>query len=74
MTDEERYGDPVARPAITVVNRFPSQLQRELDDLVTVNCARLGIAGGKYLIVSLTTSVTAGGKVWTTKYQLEEAP
>jgi len=69
-----RYKDPRARPAITVVDRFPSQLQRELDDLVTVNCARLGIAGGKYLVVSLTTSVTAGGRGWTTVYQLEEAP
>ena len=59
---------------MTVIDRFPSQLQRELDDLVTVNCARLGIAGGKYLVVSLTTSVTAGGRGWTTVYQLEEAP
>jgi hypothetical protein len=67
-----RYKDPRARPTITVVNRFPSQLQRELDDLVTVNLARLRIAGGKYLIVSLTTVVRPGG-YWQTTYTVEES-
>jgi len=69
-----RYKDPRARPTITVVNRFPSLLQRQPDDLVTVNLARLRIAGGKYLIQSMTTTVSAGGLVWRTTYQLEEYP
>jgi hypothetical protein len=67
-----RYKDPRARPRITVVNRFPSQLQRELDDLVTVNFARLGISGGKYLILGITTSISQNGNWWETAYQLEE--
>jgi hypothetical protein len=69
-----RYKDPRARPQITVVNRFPSQLVRELDDLVTVNFSRLSISGGEYLIQSVTTSVSQGGNWWETVYQLEEAP
>ena len=67
-----RYKDPRARPVMTVVNRFPSQLQRELDDLVTVNFARLRIQSGKYLILRITTLLTDGGTIWTTAYALEE--
>jgi hypothetical protein len=69
-----RYADPRARPTITVVNRFPSQLQRRLDDMVTVNFARLGIRGGKYLILGVATKVTESGQHWETKFQLEEYP
>jgi Concanavalin A-like lectin/glucanases superfamily len=67
-----RYKDPRARPQIKVVNRFPSQLQRELDDLVTVNFARLGISGGSYLILRLDSAIGSAGNEWTTTYQLED--
>lgn len=69
-----RYAQPRARPTITVVNRFPSQLARELDDLVTVNFARLGIVAGKYLIAAITTTISQNGNWWETVYTLEESP
>jgi len=69
-----RYKDPRSRPVLTVDNRFPSQLQRELDDLITIINPRTLTYGQKYLIVRLTTRVTQSGNRWTTIYQLEEAP
>jgi hypothetical protein len=59
---------------LDVKNRFPSQLQREVADLITVTCTRLGITSVEYSIQSLSTSITDGGSVWTTTYQLEENP
>ena len=67
-----RYRDPRARPAMNVVNRWPSQLQRELADLVTVNFQRLRISGGRYLILRLETTVSEAGQRWETAYALEE--
>jgi len=69
-----RYRFPRTCPTMVVSNRFPSQLQRSLDEMVTVNHVRLGIRGGKYLISRLTTWLTEGGTIWTTSYDLEEAP
>ncbi len=66
------YSAPRARPSMTVVNRFPSQLQRDLDDLVTVTYARLGITAREYLILRAETRVSAGRNLWTTVYGLEE--
>lgn len=69
-----RYKDPRARPTMTVANRFPSQLTRQLDEVITVNLARLRLSGAKYVIVSLTTTVSKGGASWVTAYLLEEYP
>jgi hypothetical protein len=59
---------------MTVVNRFPSMLQRIPNDLVTVNYARLGLAGGRYMIATASVKVTQNGNWWETTYQLEEHP
>ena len=69
-----RYRTPRARPTMTIRNRFTSQLVRELDDRITATCTRAGVIATDYLIVRAKTSVTAGGKVWTTVYGLEEYP
>jgi hypothetical protein len=69
-----RYKDPRARPVIKVENRWPSQLQRELDDLVTVTFGRLRITAGKYLIQRLETKVSEACQRWETTYALEESP
>lgn len=67
-----RYKDPRARPTMIVVNRWPSQLQRELDDLITVTFGRLRISNGRYLILRLDTKVTEAGQRFETTYALEE--
>lgn len=67
-----RYRDPRARPVIRIENRWPSQLQRELDDLITVTFARLRISNGRYLILRLETTVSEAAQRWTTVYALEE--
>jgi len=69
-----RFKDVRARPAMTVANRFLSQLQRQLDDLVTVNFARLRIYSGKYLVLRARTTLLDGGTIWNTVYDLEEFP
>lgn len=72
-----RYFAPRARPNMQRINHFdgspPSQLTRELDDLVTVDLTRLGIASQSELIVRVTTKVT-DGPLWDTTYGLEESP
>lgn len=67
-----RYRDSRARPVIQVVNRWPSQLQRELDDLVLVTFSRLRITAAPYLILRLSTHVSEAGQRWDTTYTLEE--
>ncbi len=69
-----RYGTNKSRPTITVVNRFPSQFQRDVADRITVSFARLYITSVDYLVRSFSTTASDGGTVWTTVYQLEEAP
>lgn len=72
--DFARHSDPRSLPQMTVENRFPSQLVRELDDLVTVYFARLAISGGEYLIQRAVTRLTDDGTVWATTYDLEGYP
>lgn len=67
-----RYKDPRARPTITVQNRWPSMLQRDLDDLVTLTVTRLGITLREYLIQTIEISISEGGNLWTAVYTLEE--
>jgi hypothetical protein len=69
-----RYSRTLSRPKMTVVNRFPSMLQRIPNDLITVNYARLGLAGGRYMIATASVKVTQNGNWWETTYQLEEHP
>ena len=64
-----RYKDPKARPTMTVADRFPSQLVRELDDVVTVTSGRGLVYGQPFSILSFTTRVGPG---WVTSYVLEE--
>ena len=69
-----RYGNPKARPSLTFVNRFPSQLQRDVSDRITLTFGLEGVAGRDFLIRSLETTVTQSGAEWMTEYGLEEAP
>lgn len=68
-----RYKDPLARPQLTRSSQFPSQLARELDDLVVVNTTVAHISGAKYLILALSTTVSSP-MLWETTYTLEEFP
>ena len=68
------YAQQRRRFTITVENRWPSQLDRDLDDLIVLNIARLGIANGRFIIVGITHTISDTGRHWTTQYQLEQAP
>jgi hypothetical protein len=66
-----RYKVPRGRPSLDVVGMHDRILAREVDDLITINCARLGISAKKYLIVSISATLAEGG-VWAASYGLEE--
>jgi hypothetical protein len=69
-----RYSVPRGRPTLERTSIFPSQLERDVDDLITVTVNKLGITAGKYLIVKVAHRVTMGGVVWRTTYTLEAYP
>ncbi len=69
-----RYKQPKARPVMTNVNRFPSQLTRDVADRVTVTATVIGASAKQFWIRGFTTSITESGAVWRTEYDLEEAP
>ncbi len=69
-----RGKDPRARPQITIINRWPSQLTRQLGDIITLTFARQRIYSQRYSILSLETSVSRSAQEWTTRYILEEMP
>lgn len=71
-----RYRIPRAKPTMQVVNRFPSQLDRDIGERVTLVYPdyNWGGAGKQFLIRGFRTSVSGSGSVWTTDYDLEHAP
>jgi hypothetical protein len=79
-TDAQAYADWMVanlvvgrlRPTLTVTNRFPSQLQRDVGDTVTLNFARLGISAVTFRIAKVSTTVTEGGRRWETRWLVEE--
>lgn len=69
-----RYGFPRARPTIVRKNDWPSQLARQLGDVITLTFARQRIYSQRYSILSSETRVDQSGQEWTTRYILEEMP
>jgi hypothetical protein len=69
-----RYKDPRAQPGPTFVNRFPTQLVREIGQRVTLTAAEQSLSAVQCLIRSFTTRVSESGARWETSYQLEEMP
>lgn len=69
-----RYKGGATRPDITLINRFPSQLQRDITDRLSITFPLLGVTAKQFLIRSLTTSVELESKLWTTTYDLESTP
>jgi hypothetical protein len=61
-----------SRPVMKVINRFPSQLILELNDLITLSLDRLDIVSQDYCIIKSDTTVNSSGLWWTTDYTLEE--
>lgn len=70
----DRYANGTLRPHLTRRNQFPSQLARELNDVLNVTSAKLGLTAVRFSIQSLTTTVDLDGLLWETKYDLEEHP
>ena len=66
-----RYRDPRSRLTMTINDRWPSQLERELNDSITLTLAPQMIFAQRCNILSLATTVRAGG-AWETVYVLEE--
>lgn len=67
-----RYRRGVMRPRMTVVNRFPSQLSRDVGDLLSVTLARGRLFGAHFRILAVQTTVGEAGQRWETAYTLEE--
>lgn len=66
--------DPRPRPRMTVGNRWPSQLQRQLGDVITLTFALQRIYSQRYSILTLDTKISEAGQQWDTTYVLEEMP
>lgn len=69
-----RYGAGRPRPTINVENRFPSQMLRQIGDRIALTFPKLSLSAKEYLITHLQTTVDINGRLWTTDYELEEAP
>lgn len=69
-----RYKDPRANAAPTFINRFPTQLQREIGERITYTSAEHSLTAIQFLIRSFETEVSDSGATWKTTYQLEEMP
>lgn len=69
-----RYKDPRAKPSMTLQNRFPTQLQREIGDRITLSSVLESTSAREYFIRSLATTISTDGFTWQTTYELEEAP
>lgn len=69
-----RYKAGVTRPDVTVLNRFPSQLQRDVADRIALTFALLGLTTKQFLIRSLTTTIDPEAQEWRTTYNLESTP
>lgn len=69
-----RYKDVRARPPVVMVNRLPSQLQRDIGDRVAITSAALSFSASQFWIRSMETTVEDSGATWRTKYDLEAAP
>jgi hypothetical protein len=68
-----RYGTEKPRPSLTITNRMPSQVTRDVSDTVSVNFGLLSIVANRYQIRSLATVVTQSALQWDTTWSLEEA-
>jgi hypothetical protein len=69
-----RYKGGAARPDIMLENRFPTQVQRDITDRLSITFGLLGISAKQFLIRSFTTEVTMSALDWTTTYSLESTP
>ncbi len=68
-----RVAQPIRRPTFTVENRWPSQLQRDVNDMVFLTVAAWLLWNLYGNIARLTTTVDSSGQHWKTEYQLEES-
>lgn len=68
-----RYSRPIRRPRLTVENRWPSQLARDVGDAIWTRIDGWMIRDLFGSIATLTTTVDHAGQHWTTEYQLEES-
>jgi hypothetical protein len=59
-------------PRVTVHNRFPSQVARQIGDVVALNYQRARIYGARYSIQFQDIRVASGALDWTTVWTLEE--
>jgi hypothetical protein len=70
----DRYCRPFGRLTVVLVNQFPTQYTRELNDVVTVTASRFGLSSRRMSIASIATQISDANNQWTTTYVLEEMP
>lgn len=68
-----RYGSEKPTPTFGVTNRGSSQVTRDVGDTIAVNYARLSLSAKRFVIRSLTTTVTTAALEWVTDYEVEVA-
>jgi hypothetical protein len=61
-------------PTLTVQHRFPSILQRNPTDHLTVNAALFSLSGKVFVINKMSGSADMGSRMWSMDYELEELP
>lgn len=69
-----RNKDAELVPAPRFINRFPTQLARDIGDVVRITSAELGETLGRYVIRAFETSIAEKGAEWETRYSLESLP
>ena len=70
-----RNAIPRARPTLTLVNLWPDQLERELNDVITVSVTRYLIGtSDEWVIVREDLDIEDAGLRWTTTWALEAYP
>lgn len=69
-----RYAQPRWRPSLVFVNRFPTQIIRDLTDIITLTSTELSMAAARTTILRLETAVSDSGARWETTYTLDELP
>ena len=70
-----RNKDASLVPGPTFVNRFPTQLARDVGDVVRITSTELGPTTlGRFVIRGFESSIVGKGDQWTTRYTLEALP
>jgi hypothetical protein len=61
-------------PSPVFLNRFPTQLARDIGDVVRITAAELSASLARFVIRGHSSSISGRGDEWRTTYALEALP